>query len=134
MNGDQDRSSARVLAWAISHAGQSETPTCSTLPARTWSSRARITSGSGVSVSRAWTQSTSTWSVSRRRRLASRECTRFFRWFPALFGSPGPVCNVYFVPSTNRSRRPFSARPTIVSEEPPVYTFAVSMKFPPASA
>src|SRR5512141_1736457 len=41
---------------------------------------------------------------------------------------------VYFVARTNRSRRPFRNSPTNFSLVPPVYRFAVSTKFPPASA
>ena len=42
------RSSARVFACDTTHAGVSDTPTWSTLPARTRSSRARMTSAGGV--------------------------------------------------------------------------------------
>src|SRR3990172_7114780 len=40
---------------------------------------------------------------------------------------------VYFVARTNRSLRPFRNSPTNFSLVPPVYRFAVSTKFPPAS-
>src|SRR5713226_279987 len=55
------------------------------------------------------------WSVCSRRRLASIEVIIFLRWLPALFGSPGSVWLVNLVASTNRSRRPLSSSPRMVS-------------------
>jgi hypothetical protein len=49
-------------------------------------------------------------------------------------GSPGSVWSVKLVASTNRSRRPLGNSPTMVSDVPLVYTSAVSMTLPPASA
>src|SRR5512139_2795339 len=74
------------------------------------------------------------YSVPRRKRLASSDWTRFFRWFPPPLGSSGRMFSVYFVARTNRSRRPFRNSPVNFSLVPLVYRFAVSTKFPPASA
>jgi hypothetical protein len=58
----------------------------------------------------------------------------FLREFPAAFGSPACIASVYFVAMTHRSRSPATKRPTISSDWPSWYLFAVSMKLPPASA
>ncbi len=55
-NGVQPRNSASVLARATHHAGASEMPMYSTLPARTKSSKARMTSSTGVNSSQACIQ------------------------------------------------------------------------------
>src|SRR5512139_3095899 len=74
------------------------------------------------------------YSVPRRKRLASSDWTRFFRWFPPPLGSSGRMFSVYFVARTKRSRCPFRNSPVNFSLVPLVYRFAVSTKFPPASA
>src|SRR5690348_6930972 len=86
-----------------------------TFPERTRSSRARITSTTGVHVSRVCTHSRSTYSEPMLRRLASTDRTRFFRWLPAELRSPGRVCSVYLVPTTNRSRSDRRKSPRILS-------------------
>src|SRR5689334_19194110 len=117
-NGVQPRSSAVVLASATSQAGQSETPMYNTFPERIRSSRARITSTTGVHASRVCTHSRSTYSVPMLCRLASTDRTRFFRWLPAELRSPGRVCSVYLVPTTNRSRSGRKKSPRILSALP----------------
>src|SRR6185312_12515705 len=88
----------------------------------------------GVHASRVCTHSRSTYSVPMLRRLASTDRTRFFRWLPAELRSPGRVCSVYLVPTTNRSRSGRRKSPRILSALPSEYMFAVSRNVPPASA
>src|SRR5260370_19574614 len=57
------------------------------------------------------------------------------RLLPPPFGSPGRILALYFVATTKRSRSFVEAinSPRWLSLVPPVYPFAVSMKFPPTS-
>lgn len=116
----QPRSSATDRPRLITHAGVSEKPTWSTLPARTWSSSARMTSSTGVVWSHMCSHSRSTRSVPSRRRLASSERTRLLRWLPPALGSSRRLVRVYLVAITQRSLSAATSSPTMRSLAPPV--------------
>ena len=122
-----------MLACAIFHATVSEIARYPTLPLRTASSSARITSSTGVRCSQMCTYRTSTHPIPIRFRLASSDRIRFARPFPPAFGFPFSVHPEYLVAITARLRCCARNSPSQRSEVPPVYTSAVSKKLPPRS-
>mmetsp|Transcript_17443 Transcript_17443/g.41904 ORF Transcript_17443/g.41904 Transcript_17443/m.41904 type:complete len:369 (-) Transcript_17443:280-1386(-) len=140
MNGVQSLKCAMVFAFEMTHAGVSDTPQYSTLPHLTQSSRARITSSTGVRYSHAWMYNKSMYPICMRLSDASRFSTRLLRLFPerhsrrlsALFwGIMWPRLRVYLVARTRLLRLSPIMSPRNFSERPPAYMFAVSMKLPP---